>query len=85
MIVHTRFFQIAREIANRNGYTLEEVWEKHRNPSFVAVRREIAIALRAAGASYTEAGKVLQRDHTSVMNLVKGREQELPSRVRVAG
>lgn len=88
MIVHTRLYQIAQEVANRNGMTLEELREKHRNPSFVAVRIEAVLALRGAGASYSECGKVLDRDHSSIVHMVKkasARRAELTSSVRATG
>lgn len=37
----------------------------------VTVRREIAVALLALGHNYTAIGAVMDRDHTSIMYLVK--------------
>ena len=84
MIVDTKYFKLAREIAHRHGFMLDEVFGKDRNPSIVAIRREIACALRDAGASFPEAGHVCKRDHTSMMNLVKAKNQKPKVRLRVA-
>lgn len=83
MVIPSRFTLIASGIASEHGVTLESLREKNQLPSLVAIRREIAIALRTAGASYRETGLVLGRDPTTIIYLVKAKARA-EARFRVA-
>jgi hypothetical protein len=48
----------------------------------IAARRALCRALRAKHLSYPEIGALLDRDHTSVMSLVKGKDRPLVGRAR---
>lgn len=79
MVVPARYRDLAQELARADGFELEQM--RGQNPSEIATRRRIAIALCEAGASYSEAGEVLGRHHTSVMNLVKAKPPARRERV----
>jgi len=64
-------YLLASEISGQHGLSLDELREPNRNRSMYRIRQEVAIALRNAGASYPECGLVLNRDHTSVMHMVR--------------
>lgn len=83
MIVHVRFYELARKVAAANGMTLEELRERHRNGSFRDVQREAAKALRAAGAGWNEAAVVLDREAATVRHMVNPRT--FPSKRKAEG
>lgn len=57
-------------IAQRHCVPMDEVLGVRRYRQVVRARRAIAIMLRAEGLSTTQIGGYLQRDHTSVCNLL---------------
>lgn len=94
MIASSKQYAVAHEVAEAHGFTLEEIRSKHRGQTICAARRAVAHALRKAGASYLEAGLIMNRDHTNVMYLVKTgvsenvrteAEPELQSSIRATG
>ncbi len=53
-------------IAQRHGYTVEDILGKSRLKRLVAVRRLCILMLRRKGYSTTEIGRVLGRDHSTI-------------------
>lgn len=53
------------------GYEKHLILSKRRNVKLVEARAIIAIALRKLGYSYPKIGNVMNRHHTSIMNLVE--------------
>jgi hypothetical protein len=55
------------------GYSMDEILSKTRDKDIVNARRAMAYLLREYSKySYPKIGRVLERDHSSVMNLLKG-------------
>ena len=79
-----RLFDIARDIANANGMTLDELTAPERNASIVRVRVAAYLALRSAGASYPEIGAVMKRDHTTVLSAVRKARRQVEQSSPVA-
>jgi len=48
---------------------------RDRSTWLVTIRRKIAAELRAANYSLPEIGKALNRDHSSIINLLRGKER----------
>ena len=69
-----------REIVAPHGVSVGEVLSRSRTPHIVAARRAVAIHYRNAGRSFPEIGRIIGRDHTSVMNLVYGKSWKYMSR-----
>lgn len=67
-------------IAVWHGVGLKDVLGKDRRPTPVAARRDVAIYFRHTGKSFPEIGRILQRDHTTVLNLVYGKGWKALSR-----
>ena len=65
--------------------TREEILGRSRFQSAVAARRALARSLRALEMSYPEIGRLIDRDHTTVMALVRedGR-RKLPATIQLA-
>ena len=60
-----------REIAENHGMSLDDILGRSHKKEIVAARREVAFFLVCImGKSYPEAGRVMNRHHTTVMNLV---------------
>ena len=59
----------------RQGLQLADVTRPCNEPLYVEARRHIAKFLRGRGWSYPMIGKLLERDHTSVMHLVTPRHR----------
>lgn len=55
------------EIAYKYGYTAEDVLGKSRYKRLVMVRRECVGMLRAKGYSTTEIGRIMNRDHSTIV------------------
>jgi len=70
--------RIASAIARRHGLEVEELLNGGRYPHLVRARRDVAVALREQRWSYSAIGRFLNRDHTSIMALVKGRPNRHP-------
>lgn len=60
------------------GLTMADVKRDNRRPAMVRVRREIARYLRDHGWSLPRIGVFLDRDHTTVMNLLNPRPHRTP-------
>lgn len=59
--------------ANRLGYPVKSVRREGQTAPVVAARRVIAHKARAEGYSYPQIGRALNRDHTTVMSLLRGK------------
>jgi chromosomal replication initiation ATPase DnaA len=57
--------------ANRADVGIKSLRSPDRRYSMVRIRRGIAIEARAMGYSYTKIGRALNRDHTTVIDLVR--------------
>lgn len=69
--------EIIAQIASEWGLTYDDVVGKRRLKTFVRCRREVAYTLRYSfSLSLTEVGIIMDRDHTTIMNLLRGRESE---------
>jgi chromosomal replication initiation ATPase DnaA len=62
--------RIVTKVAKRLGYDITAIRSTRRHKSLVRARKACALALREAGLSYPEIGRVFRQHHTSIMNLV---------------
>ena len=66
--------EIIRIVSARFGIGMGDIIGKSRSQSIFKARKEAAKRLRSdCGLSYPEIGKVLRRDHSTVMRMVKGK------------
>lgn len=64
------------EIVAKHGYTWLDVISNRREKDLILCRQSIASALRHEGLSYPAIGKIMNRDHASIMHLIApGRKQ----------
>ena len=63
---------ILADVARRHHMTAATLLGPSRARGVAAARKEAYRALRATGMSYPEIGRVMHRDHTSVMHGCKG-------------
>jgi hypothetical protein len=61
------------------GLTVEDVQKQDRRPHMVQMRRELARYLRAHQWSLTAIGRLLDRDHTTVLHLLATPDSTRPS------
>lgn len=61
---------IYKTMAKDRGYRWDQIPGKQKNARLVSVRREIAKAMYDAGMIYNEIARVLNRDHTTIINLI---------------
>ena len=66
-----RFAIEVEQIAGAAGLTVEQVRGRGKGRELVEVRRIVAAYLRSRGCSLPEIGRVLNRDHTSVLHLLR--------------
>lgn len=57
-----------RQIAHNYGYTVEDILGPSRNRHLVIVRRECVAMLRAKGLSTVQIGKIMDRDHSTIVH-----------------
>lgn len=60
------------QICERRGVTLDELMGRSRLPHVCLARKEAYVMLREEKLSYPKIGKMFGRDHTTVINGVKG-------------
>jgi chromosomal replication initiator protein len=58
-------------IAELYGYTLEDILGKSKLKELVAVRRKCIVWLRGKGYSTTEIGRIMNRDHTTIVHALQ--------------
>lgn len=56
-----------REICDRHGVSFQVVCGPDRDRQATMCRREICLALREEGLSSTQIGRIVKRDHTTVL------------------
>lgn len=56
------------EIARKNNFTVEDILGKRRYKRIVEVRRECVAMLRAKNYSTTEIGRIMCRDHSTIVH-----------------
>lgn len=69
-------------IAQEHGYTVEDILGKSRLKRLVYVRRLCVLMLREKGYSTTEIGRVLNRDHSTIVQALKCMHQSAHVRLR---
>ena len=62
------------EIAERNHYTVEDILGPKRFKHLVAVRRLCIYMLRDKGYSTTEIGRIMKRDHSTIVVALQKRD-----------
>lgn len=72
---NARLMEILRGVCREYGVPAEQLRSRCREPWLVDVRQEAAYRMHAEGASTGRIGTMLERDHTSVMNLLRRRER----------
>jgi len=55
-------------IAELYGYTLEDILGKSKLKALVTVRRKCIVWLRGKGYSTTEIGRIMNRDHSTIVH-----------------
>lgn len=55
-------------IAQEHGFTAEDMLGKSRFRMLVNVRRKCVVMLREKGYSTTEIGRIMQRDHSTIVH-----------------
>ena len=76
-----RHMTAVQQIVDAAGLTLEQLRGRGRRRAEVELRRIVAAYLRRRGCSLPEIGRVLDRDHTSVLSLLRtpgGTVERLP-------
>lgn len=63
--------QLAEGIAKETGIPAEDILGRGRDAQVVAARHRLWAMLHDAGISYSSLGKVLDRDHTTVLYAVR--------------
>lgn len=64
-----------RKICKNYGVLLDEIFSMNRDKAVVSARKDIAIYLRKElGWGFVAIGKLLDRDHSSIMYAVNGRK-----------
>jgi chromosomal replication initiation ATPase DnaA len=59
------------EIAEEHGYTIHDILGPSRLMHLVSVRRKCMVMLREKGYSTTEIGRIMNRNHTTVVHSLK--------------
>jgi chromosomal replication initiation ATPase DnaA len=56
------------ELAEKHGYTVEDILGRSRHKKLVAVRLWCVLMLRHKGYSTTEIGRIMNRDHSTIVH-----------------
>lgn len=68
--------KVFKELCHKvEGYGIDHITSKRRDNPLVDARQKIAIAMREMGYTYPVIGHVMNRDHTSIIYLVKHRKK----------
>lgn len=71
-LVAPRHVKVAiRRICDKHNVTYEQLCSPSREPRLAAIRTEIYVYLRAMGWSLSQIGKLMCRDHTSVVHALQ--------------
>ncbi len=71
---------ILTSVCENHNITLNELLSPRRNRKFVLARKECARILRENGLSYPKIGKIMNRDHSSIVHLIKPTPSHKPKR-----
>jgi len=63
------------EIAEAHRLTVEDILSPKRHKYLVSVRRKCVYMLRDKGYSTTEIGRIMQRDHSTIVHALQKRMQ----------
>jgi chromosomal replication initiation ATPase DnaA len=63
--------ELIAAIAQEYDYTIEDVLGKSKLKALVAVRRKCMVMLRDKGYSTTEIGRIMKRDHSTVVHALQ--------------
>ena len=63
--------EVLREVAEACAVPVEEITGRGVDPRLVAARAQVAEQLRARGWSYPRIGRLLGRDHSTVMSYMR--------------
>lgn len=63
-------------IAKEHRFTLEDILGKSRFGPLVKVRRKCVVMLRENGYSTTEIGRIMQRDHSTIVTSLQKSKAE---------
>ncbi len=66
-----RYTAEVEQIVGAAGVTVDQMRGRRKGRELVEVRRIVAAYLRRRGCSLPEIGRVLNRDHTTVLNLLR--------------
>jgi chromosomal replication initiation ATPase DnaA len=75
-VLHARgLLEKAKSFARYYGIPLKEIVGPSRFHSVIAVRNEVCVLLRESGLTYIAIGRLLSKDHTTIINaVVRGTE-----------
>lgn len=59
------------EVCEKTSVTYRELFSRRRHHRIAVTRAQIATELRTLGFSYSDIGRILWRDHSSVMAMVR--------------
>jgi len=59
------------DIAKKYDYTAEDIIGKNRSRKLVEIRRKCAVMLREKGYSTTEIGRIMNRDHSTIVHSLR--------------
>lgn len=74
---------VATAVAQAHGVPLRELLGRRRHASVARARAALYTALRGHGMSYPEIGRLLRRDHTTVMSVVRNAGGPPSRRLRI--
>jgi len=81
---YIRAYDLADRISLKHGITVEELRGRRRFKHIVAARVEFCKSLRAKNWSYPAIALFLNRDHTSIMYLLKRDDVDYKNRKKLA-
>lgn len=64
-------------IAEMYDYTLADILGKSKNRTLVKVRRKCVVMLREKGYSTTEIGRIINRDHSTIVHSLQKSRAEM--------
>ena len=69
----TNIPKIIQAVCEKWGITEEELVGSSRINLFVLARKEVSIELKSLGLSYPSIGRILKKDHTSIIHYLKNK------------
>lgn len=80
-----RHRQVVRNVAGIYGYTFEDIAKKKKQYELVVARHHCYSALNDLGLSLSAIGRLLDRDHTTVLHGIKQHRERLRRANKKAG